>query len=105
MKSLLIVNMIRKLGISILFYGRVFIVFIFVDLFVLIIVMGSMGNELNIGIIDFSMISLMMLKMMYVLFVIMIFIIILIFIVEIVIFFDIDVINIFIIICVILLNI
>lgn len=103
MKVLFIVNMIRKLSISIVFNGRVFIVFMFVDIFVLIIVMDSMGNKLNISIMDFSMInlnwvfiifivlkmmeimnisiSLMMLKMINVLFVIVIFIIILVFIV------------------------
>lgn len=45
MKVLFIVNMIRKLGISIVFSGRNFIVFIYVELFFLIIFMGSVGKN------------------------------------------------------------
>lgn len=56
MKVLFIVNMIRKLDISILFSGRNFIVFIYVELFFLIIFMGSMGNNK----MDFNMIFIVL---------------------------------------------
>lgn len=49
--------MIRNLSICINIVFNDFIVIIVVDLFVLIIVIGSMGNELNISIINFNMIN------------------------------------------------